>query len=280
MDMKDRVCIVTGANAGIGKVTALELARQGATVVMLCRSPERGAAARQEVLDACGHQDVELMQGDLSSQESIHRFAEAFKARYDRLDVLVNNAGGFFNQRQTTVDGLELTFALNHLGYFLPTLLLLDRLQAVASARVVNVSSDAHRGAKMNFDDLMGEKRYRGFSAYGQSKLANILFTYELARRLPTATVTNFGRNNTGIVGSAIGALAGLFGRNAEEGAETSVYLASSPEVEGVTAKYFTDKKAVKSSDESYRRDAAEQLWTVSEELTGTRGVLPAGLAA
>ena len=286
MSMKERICIVTGANAGIGKVTALELARSGATVVMVCRSAERGASARSEVVEACGHQDVELMQCDLSSQESIRRFADAFKSRYDRLDVLVNNAGGFFNQRQTTIDGFELTFALNHLGYFLPTLLLLDRLEASPSARVVNVSSDAHRGAKMNFDDLMAEKKYAGFSAYSQSKLANVLFTYELARRLPVQTITanalhpgfvatNFGRNNSGIVGGAIGVLGRFFGRKPEEGAETSIFLATSPEVEGITAKYFTDKKAVRSSDESYSLPAAERLWSISEELTGTHGILP-----
>lgn len=287
MSMKDRIVLVTGANSGIGKVTALELARQGATVVMGCRSAERGAVAREEIVDACGHQDVELMQVDLASQDSIRRFAEEFKKLYDHLDVLVNNAGAYNNSRQTTVDGLELTFAVNHLGYFMPTLLLLDALMASDSARIVNVSSDAHRGQKLNFDDLQSEKKYSGFRVYGQSKLANVLFTYELARRLPAEGITanalhpgfvatGFGRNNGGLISAGIGALGRVIGRKPEEGAETSIYLASSPEVEGVTGKYYSDKKAVRSSPESYDADAAARLWAVSEELTGLQGILPA----
>lgn len=287
MSMKDRVVMVTGANSGIGKVTALELARQGATVVMGCRSAERGAAARGEIIEACGHQDVELMQVDLASQDSIRRFAEEFKKHYDRLDVLVNNAGAYNNSRQTTVDGLELTFGVNHLGYFMPTLLLLDSLMASDSARIVNVSSDAHRGQKLNFDDLQSERKYSGFRVYGQSKLENVLFTYELARRLPAEGITanalhpgfvatGFGRNNGGVISAGIAALGRMIGRKPEEGAETSIYLASSPEVEGVTGKYFTDKKAVRSSPESYDADSAARLWAVSEELTGLQGILPA----
>lgn len=271
--------MVTGANAGIGKQTALEVARRGAHVIMVARSRERGEAARSEILAATGNDKVDLLLADLSSQADIHALAETYKARYDRLDVLVNNAGVYFSDRQESVDGLEMTFALNHLGYFLTTILLWDVIATSGPARIVNVSSDAHRGAKLNFDDLQNNKRYQGFRAYGQSKLANVLFTYELDRRRNGADVTvnalhpgfvasNFGKNNGGVVGMFMKRIVPMFGRSVEEGAATSVYLATSPEIEGVTGKYFSDSKAVQSSTESYDRQVAEKLWTVSEELT------------
>lgn len=279
--LNNQLCMVTGANAGIGKQTARELAAQGAHVVMVARSQERGEAARKELIVETSNERIDLLVADLSSQASIHQMAEEFRNRYDRLNVLVNNAGVFFSDRQVSVDGLEMTFALNHLGYFLTTLSLWDVISASGPARVVNVSSDAHRGAKINFDDLQCEHRYQGFKAYGMSKLANILFTYELDRRLHGANVTvnalhpgfvasNFGQNNGGVVGFFMKRIVPWFGRSVEEGAATSVYLASSSNVEGVSGKYFTDCKAVESSPESYNQETARRLWQISEELTQT----------
>ncbi len=279
-DMKGQICLVTGANAGIGKQTALELAQMGATVVLVARNRERGEAARAEIGADGG--PVELLLADFSSPASIRAMTEAFKARYDRLDVLVNNAGVYLTGRDETAEGLEMTFAVNHLGYFMTTLLLWDRLLAAHSARVIVLSSDAHRQAKLNFDDLQNGRKYAGFRAYSQSKLANVLFTYELDRRRGHAPVTvnavhpgfvasNFGRNNRGLVGLAMTRLVPLFAKTVVEGAATSVYLASSPDVAGVSGQYFTNCRAVKSAPQSYDRAAAERLWTISEELTGVR---------
>ncbi|WP_374688298.1 SDR family oxidoreductase [Promineifilum sp.] len=278
--MKGQIVMITGANAGIGKQTALELARLGATIVMVARNRERGEAARAEVAAASGNGQVDLLISDLSSQASIRAMVEAFRARYDRLNVLVNNAGVYLTRREETVDGLEMTFATNHLGYFLPTVLLWDLLAAGAPARVINVSSDAHRGAKLDFDDLQSRRRYSGFGVYGRSKLANLLFTYELDRRRGAADVTvnalhpgfvasNFGRGNRGVVGLFMTRLVPLFARTVEQGAATSVYLAASPKVAGISGRYFTDCQAVQSSPASYDRAAAAQLWAVSEALTG-----------
>ncbi len=279
-DMKGQICLVTGANAGIGKQTALELAQMGATVVLVARNRERGEAARAEI--GAGGGPVELLLADFSSPASIRAMTEAFKARYDRLDVLVNNAGVYLTGRDETAEGLEMTFAVNHLGYFMTTLLLWDRLLAAHSARVIVLSSDAHRQAKLNFDDLQNGRKYAGFRAYSQSKLANVLFTYELDRRRGHAPVTvnavhpgfvasNFGRNNRGLVGLAMTRLVPLFAKTVVEGAATSVYLASSPDVAGVSGQYFTNCRAVKSAPQSYDRAAAERLWTISEELTSVR---------
>ena len=280
--MNDKICLITGANAGIGQQTALQLAQMGATVVMVARDPQRGEAARAAIAAATGNTRVDLLQADFASPPSIRAMAAAFAARYDRLDVLVNNAGVYLTGREETADGLERTFAVNHLGYFMTTLLLWDALLAAESARIVNLSSDAHRQAKLNFDDLQNQGKYAGFRAYAQSKLANVLFTYELDRRRGDAPVTvnavhpgfvasNFGRNNRGIVGLAMTRLVPLFAKSVAEGAATSVYLASSPEVAGVSGQYFANCRAVKSAPQSYDRAAAERLWAISEELTGLR---------
>ena len=279
--MKDKIVMVTGANAGIGKITARELARMGAHVVMVARDRRRGEAALAEVKAAANHAHVDLMLADLSSQASIRRLAADFKAKYAQLHVLINNAGAFFMKRQESVDGLELTLALNHLGYFLLTHLLLDRLTAAAPARIINVASTAHTGADLDFDDLQNENSYRGFQVYGQTKLANILFTYELACRLasdqvtvnalhPGFVATNFAKNNGLLARLAMNAVR-LFriGITPEQGAATSIYLASSPEVAGVTGKYFVEKKATRSSDATYDQAAAQRLWQISEQLTG-----------
>ena len=270
--------MITGANAGIGKVAALELAKQGHHIVMVCRSQERGRAAQAEIKAASGNEQVDLLIADLSVQADIRQLAATFKQDYERLDVLVNNAGAIFDKRQETADGLELTFALNHMGYFLLTDLLLDMLKANAPARIINVSSDAHHRGSLNFDDLQHEKSYSGFSVYSDSKLANVLFTYELARRLEGSGVTantlhpgfvntNFGSTMSSIPAFFIGIISRFFAIAPDKGAETIIYLASSPEVEGATGKYFVKKKATRSSSESYDEAVAKRLWEISEQL-------------
>lgn len=272
-----KTMLVTGATNGIGRVTARELARLGAQVTILSRNAEKCARVAEEIRKDTGN-PVEYLAADLSTLAGIMQAAETFKNRRRRLDVLVNNAGGIFIRRTITSDGLEMTFALNHLAYFLLTGLLLDVLKQSSPARVVNVASGMHMGAHLDFDDLQNEKHYSGFSAYGRSKLANILFTYELARKLEGSGVTvncvHPGYVNTGlslnnglIFGVFAGLSARLFGRKPEEGARTSIYLAASPEVQGVTGKYFADCKPVSSSQESYDTAVATRLWHASLEI-------------
>jgi retinol dehydrogenase-12 len=277
--MSGKVCVVTGATAGIGRMTAEGLARLGARVILVGRNPRKCAAAVSEIRQATGHSEVESLVADLSSQAEIRRLAEQVRARYPRLDVLVNNAGAYFPQRIETVDGIEMTFALNHLSYFLLTNLVLDRLLASAPARIVNVASNAHKGVRMNFDDLQGRRRYNGWFAYAQSKLANVLFTDELARRLDGTGVTanvlhpGFVASNffegKGPLGWIFGQIARVVALSPAQGAQTSIYLASSPEVEGVSGRYFVKQKPVASSPVSRDEAAARRLWKVSEELTG-----------
>jgi NAD(P)-dependent dehydrogenase (short-subunit alcohol dehydrogenase family) len=277
--MTGKVTLVTGATSGIGAVTAQALAGRDATVVLVGRDRERSAATVEQIKRETGNQAIDYLLADLSSQAEIRRLADEFLSRYDRLDVLVNNAGAMFWSRQETVDGLERTFALNHLSYFLLTNLLLDRLKASGPARIVSVSSDAHQGAQMNFDDLQGKRSYSGMRAYGQSKLANVLFTYELARRLNGTVVTanalhpgfvgtNFAANNGGIIRLVMSILH-RFALSPEQGAQTSIYLATSPEVEGVTGKYFERSKPAPSSKLSYDETVARRLWDVSGALIG-----------
>ncbi|MFB0537455.1 MAG: SDR family oxidoreductase [Anaerolineae bacterium] len=280
--MKDQICMITGANSGIGKATALGLARRGATVVIVCRNRDRGEAALAEIKSATGNPNVDLLLADLSSQAEVRRLAEEFKSRYSHLHVLINNAGVALSKRSVTVDGIETVFAVNYLAPFLLTNLLLDVLKASAPARVVNVAGDYHRKATINFDDLMSEKDYNGMRANNQAKLALILFTYELARRLDgtgvTANCLHPGAVATGgplkdpdlsSFARMMYALVKPFFLSPEKGAETSIYLASSPEVEGITGKYFVKKRAVASSPESYDLDIARRLWEISAQLTG-----------
>jgi NAD(P)-dependent dehydrogenase (short-subunit alcohol dehydrogenase family) len=275
--MNEKICLVTGANSGIGKVTAKALAAGGATVIMVCRNRDKGEAARDEIVRETRNENVDLMIADLSDLSQIRRLAAGVKAKYRRLHALVNNAGSYNGERKLTVDGYEATFAANHLGYFLLTVDLLDLLKSSAPARVVNVSSEAHRSARINLDDLNLENAYGGWKAYGQSKLANVLFTYELARRLEGTGVTA-NCMHPGVVGTGffnkIGGLAGKFlrlfapfMRSPEKGADTVIWLASSPEVEGVTGKYFVDRKEQATNPQSYDTAIAARLWEVSERM-------------
>lgn len=277
--MHGKTCLVTGATSGIGLVTARELAGRGARVILVGRDPARCAAAIAQVQAGTGSREVETLLADLSSQEQVRDLARQVRKRYSRLDVLVNNAGGIWLKRQLTVDGLEMTFAVNHLAYFLLTHLLLDVLKASAPARVVNVASRAHEDASLDFDDLQSKRRYDGWQAYCRSKLANVLFTYELARRLGgsgvTANALHPGWVATGFAGNngwrgRLWQLAGrLFALNPERGARTIVYLATSPEVERVNGRYFVRERAVPSSPASYDEAATWRLWDLSLELTG-----------
>ncbi len=268
--------LVTGASRGIGRTTVLALAKQNADLGLLVRNRELGEKVVEEIRALGGKGKADLFVADLSSQREVRRVAAEIQAKYERLDVLINNAGAIFMDRRLTADGLEMTFALNHLAYFLLTKLLLDLLKKSAPARIVNVASTAHRGAKIQFDDLMSEKGFRGFGAYGQSKLANILFTLELSKRLegtgvtvnalhPGVIASQFGRNN-----KAFGVLMRLgapFLSSEESGAKTTVYLATSPDVEGVTGKYFRRSREAIPSAEAEDAAVAKRLWEVSEEL-------------
>ena len=277
--MKGKVCLVTGATSGIGEVTARELARLGAEVIIVGRSPERCAATLGRIRTDTGATAVDSLVGDLSSQADVRRLAGQIRDRCPRLDVLVNNAGGMYLTRRESVDGIEMTLALNHLSYFLLTNLLLPTITAAAPARIVNVASDAHQRGKIDFDDLQCRLRYSGWKAYQQSKLANILFTYELARRLegtgvtantlhPGFVRTNFFQDWGGWIGFVTKLGASVIALTPEQGARTSIYLASSPEVADVTGQYFVKEKPARSAPQSHDRAVAERLWRVSEELT------------
>ena len=276
--MQNKTIIVTGANSGIGKVAARELAKMGATIVMVCRSEQRGAVALADVKESSGSNNVHLMICDLSSQRSIREFAAEFLEKYDKLDVLINNAGAYFQTRQESIDGIEQTFALNHMGYFLLTNLLLDLLKASAPARIVNVASGAHYRAVGDFENYQRTETYSGFGVYCESKLANVMHTYELARRIEGTDVTvnslhpgfvrtAFGRNNGRIIAAIMSVITRFAAINEDDGAKTTVYLASSPEVEGVSGKYFDEMKEKRSSKLSTDLAAQQQLWQMSENL-------------
>jgi len=276
MSMEGKICIITGANSGIGKVTAIGLAKMNATIIMMCRSKERGEEAQKEIIELTGNKKVDLFLCDLSSQESIRKFVSEFKSKYQKLHVLINNAGVMLSKRIVSVDGLEMNFAVNYLAPFLLTNLLLDVLKKSAPSRIINVSSAAHRMAKIDFDDLQSEKmKYRLFKIYGASKLALMLFSYELSRKLEGTSVT-VNTLHPGVVNTNLGqdqssfskGFAKLFFKKPEKGAETSIYLASSQEVEGITGKYFAKKQQKQSSEESYNEDYAERLWELSTEMT------------
>jgi NAD(P)-dependent dehydrogenase (short-subunit alcohol dehydrogenase family) len=282
--MNGKVVVVTGATSGIGEVCALELARMGATVVLISRSQSKLDDVVKRIKDETGNQAVSGIQADLSVIAEIRQAAASFLARHSRLDVLVNNAGAVNWQRLESADGYEMTFALNHLNYFLLTHLLLDTLKETAEkygeARIINVSSEAHQGSSINFEDIQSLQRYTSFEVYGKSKLMNILFTNELARRLkgtdvttnslhPGFVKTNFGRNSSGYIKWIMTMLQNFFAISVEKGAETMVYLASSPDVKGISGKYWDKKTAVQAYKTAYDEVAQAKLWRVSEELVG-----------
>jgi retinol dehydrogenase-14 len=277
--MAGQTVLVTGATGGIGKATAIALARLGARVGIVGRDPSRTKTAAAEITAAAGHPAVDAFVADMSSQAEVRRLAGEVLSTYPELQVLVNNVGGFWATRRLTADGLEHTFAVNHLAPFLLTELLLDRLKASAPARIVTVSSGQHTMGRLNFDDLQGERDYSGGRAYSQSKLANVMFTYELARRLEgtgvTATVLHPGVVRTGFAAEDPTPLFKVFLplirpllKSPERGAATSVYLASSPEVEGVTGRYFVNRKQAKTSKSSHDTAAAARLRQLSADLT------------
>ena len=277
----ERIALVTGATSGIGKVTARALAQQDYRVVLLARDWRRAEETAAEIRRAARHDRVETLLCDLASQAQIRAAAEELKRRHDRLHVLVNNAGAIFMKREVSADGIEKTFAVDHLAYFLLTNLLLDVLKASAPARVVNVASAASAAGHLEFDDLQLEHRYSGWRAYSNAKLANILFSNELARRLsgngvtsnalhPGVVATGFGRNDNGLFTWLV-KLGRPFMVGEEKGARTSIHLASSPEVEGVTGKYFVNRKPRRPPREALDEGVARRLWEVSAKMTGVQ---------
>ena len=277
--MTGRVCLVTGASSGIGKETAKKLVGLGATAVMVCRNRKRGEKTVAEIKRANKNAQVELLLADFTSLDAVRSVAKELSEKHDSLHVLVNNAGGVRVMRSATADGFETTFQVDYLSHFLLTNLLLELLRKSAPSRIINVSSASHYRGHLNFDDLQMKKGYGVMKSYSQAKLAQVLFTYELSRRLegtgvtvnclhPGTVATNIWNGSMGPF-SFLGNISRLFLISPEEGARTPVYLASSPEVEGVTGKYYDDKREKQSSDESYDQSVASKLWNESERMTG-----------
>jgi NAD(P)-dependent dehydrogenase (short-subunit alcohol dehydrogenase family) len=276
--MKDKVVMITGANSGIGKAASLAIAKMSATLVMVVRNKERGEAARAEIIKKSQNSSVDLLLADLSSLESVRQLTSEFEKKYSRLHVLINNAGLFNRRRNITTDGYENTFATNYLAPFLLTNLQLETLKASAPSRIINVSSVGHYNGHINFDDINLEKDYGGWKAYGQSKLALVLFTHELAKKLqgtgvtvnavhPGTVATNIWTRPLGPAGFIM-SLPKLFMTSPQKGAETIVYLASSDDAKGLNGEYLEKLKVKKSSDESYNEEIAQRLWDVSVKLT------------
>jgi len=276
--LQDQTVLITGATAGIGLVTARALAQMGAKVVIIGRNPAKTSAVAAEITRMTGNPQVAILVGDLSSFAEVRRLADEFKNRFDSLNILINNAGAFFFNHLVSADGFEMTLALNHLSPFLLTNLLMDRLEASKPARVITVSSGAHWTGHINPDTLNGYRGFRGWRAYSQSKLMNILFTRELARRVgdgitanclhPGFVATNFAKNN-GLIFRLIMPLVDLTAISPEQGAKTSIYLASSPEVANITGEYFYQCEVAPTSMDARDMDAARRLWDTSLRLTG-----------
>ncbi|GHO47010.1 SDR family oxidoreductase [Ktedonospora formicarum] len=277
INMQGKVCLVTGSTSGIGKATARGLARMGATVVMICRNRAKGEATQAEIKAESANAQVDLIVADLSEFSQVRRAASEVTQKYPQLHVLINNAGGLKSEREVTTDGFEYAFATNYLAPFLLTHLLLDTLKASVPARIINVSSAGHTLGKIDFENLQSERRYSPSRVYGDTKLAQLYYTYELAEQLtgtgitvnalhPGAVATNFNDNLKGFV-RLIGAFNNLVGTSPEKGAQTTLYLATSPEVEGVNGKYFSKSKETPSSKLSYDVAVRKRLWQVSEEL-------------
>ena len=282
----DKHYLITGATDGIGKATATAIAKSGATVVLVGRNVEKSQAVMEDIQSATYNKNLHLLVADLSSQAQIHQLADDYRQQFGRLDVLINNAGGYFYQRTETTDGIELTFALNHLAYFLLTGRLVEMLietsQHTGDARIVNVSSEAHRYKRdgIPFDDLQTTHRYNAMKAYSLSKLANIMFTYQLARRLESTDVsanvlhpgfvrTGFTRHAHGLSQKMFAMIARFLAKSPEEGAKNSIYVATSDELRGVTGKYFIKQQTTDSNDPSYDTEAQQKLWDASLKMTG-----------
>ena len=278
MDLNVKIAVVTGATSGIGRVTAVALAKEGMHLVLPVRNMDKGKAFKEELAELTGNKEVEVMHCNLASFDSIRQFAASFREKYDRLHLLVNNAGTWETKRKLSEDGVEMNFAVNHLAPFLLTNLLVDTIVASAPARIVNVSSTAHKQATMNFNDLEGQKRWSSMRSYGQGKLANIFFTRKLARELEGTGVT-VNCLHPGVVETRLFDkmprlfrwLFGLFMISPEKGAQTSIYLATSPEVKDVTGEYFAKKKIAKTTGHARDIEVAEKLWEVSREYVGLK---------
>ena len=281
--MNQKICVITGATDGVGLETARTLGKDGWTLALVARNAQKGERIATELRAECGNEDITFKQADLSLQKDVRRVAGELADSYPRIDVLINNAGAIFWKRKQTAEGFEATLALNHLNYFLLTNLLLDRLKAAPSARIVNVASRAHVGASVDFDDMDGTAVYKrcmgGWIAYQRSKLQNIMFTYALARRLEGTNVTanalhpgfvktRFGKDNGGGFAVILNIGMRVSAISVQKGAETQTYLARSPEVEGVSGKYFSECRAVTSTKQSMDEAAQERLWAMSEDMT------------
>ncbi len=276
--------MITGSNSGIGKFTALELAKLGSHIIMVCRDYEKGTNTQREIMEKTGNSDIELFIADLASQSSIKEFVKRYKEKYKVLHILINNAGTMTKKWTATEEGNERTFAINHLGPFLLTNLLLDLLIAGAPSRIITVSSGLHHNGVIDFNDIQSKKKYGNLKAYSKSKLANILFTYELHDRLqssgnlditanvvhPGFTRTSFGKEGLSLL-QKIGLMVihPIMAIPPQKGAETSIYLASSPEVKNISGKYFVKKEITDSSPKTYDRESQKRLWIISEQLTG-----------
>lgn len=282
--MKGKRVLITGATNGIGKQAALELAMMGADLVIVGRNEPKTRRVQNELRALNGGGEIDHLIADLSSMAEIRRIAAEFSARHDRLDVLLNNAGAAFSEFQLSAEGYEMSFALNHISYFLLTHLLLDLLiktsQAQGEARIINVSSSAHRGATVRLENLRNKRGFNFMNSYGASKLMNVQFTYELARRLADSTVavnavhpglvaTGFGHETGWLYSTICKILQRLFADSPEKGAETLVYLAASPDVSGISGKYWNAKQQKHSSKSSYDREQQQRLWEFSAEVTG-----------
>lgn len=275
--MKDKICLITGATDGIGKETARCLGKQNAQLILVGRNPEKGEKVQKKLIAITGNDQIDIMTADLSNMNAIQKLSAEIHKKYNKLNVLINNAGAFFSKREITDDGFEKTFALNHLGYFLLTKLLLDLIKKGKNPRIINVASGAHIGATLDFDNLQGKNDYSGWAAYKRSKLMNIMFTYKLAELLKDTPITvntlhpgfvrtRFGDNNTGIVGIGLNLAKKIGAISIKKGAETSVFLATSPTVKGVSGKYFVKCKPEKSSSSSYNKSDIDRLWRTTDE--------------
>lgn len=276
----NKTVLITGPTSGIGKATAVELAREGYTIALLARDLNKALATKEEIIKATGNKNIDIQSIDLASLQSVKKAANELKVKFKQIDLLINNAGGIFNTRQVSADGYELTFAINHLGHFLLTNLLIDNLKAAGAARIINVSSEAHRTGKINFEDIMLENNFTSFKAYSQAKLANILFTNELHLRYSNDNISSFSLH-PGVVNTGFGDdFAGGFKlimkmtrplmRSPLKGAATSVYLAKTPSLEHFSGNYFKDNKPTKLNGIALDKEIARKLWELSEKLTSS----------